>query len=62
MAALQISLERCRKARFETQPLVPAIGERRERWQLMMEALRNNTIDTWSANFLKALRAVRALD
>ena len=43
------------------QALKMGIGERRERWQLMMEVLRNNTIDTWSANFLKALRAVRML-
>jgi trehalose 6-phosphate synthase len=41
------------------QALKMGVGERRERWQLMMEVLRNNTIDTWSANFLKALRAVR---
>ncbi len=28
-----------------------------ERWEAMMEVLRGNTIDDWSANFLKALRA-----
>jgi trehalose 6-phosphate synthase len=37
------------------------INERRERWELMMEALRANTIETWTANFLKALKATRAL-
>jgi len=37
------------------------LPERRERWQLMMEALRVNTIQTWTTNFLKALRAVRTL-
>jgi trehalose 6-phosphate synthase len=41
------------------QALKMGIGERRERWQLMMEVLRNNTIDTWSANFMKALKATR---
>ncbi len=43
------------------QALKMGVGERRERWLLMMEALRNNTISTWSANFLKALKAVRML-
>jgi len=38
------------------------VGERKERWQAMMEVLRNNTIDDWSANFLKALKATRQLD
>ena len=37
------------------------LPERRERWQLMMEALRVNTIQTWTTNFLKALRATRTL-
>jgi len=37
-------------------------SERRERWQLMMEALRTNTIETWTTNFLKALRATRSLN
>jgi trehalose 6-phosphate synthase len=41
------------------QALKMGVGERRERWQLMMEVLRNNTIDTWSANFMKALKATR---
>jgi len=44
------------------QALKMGVGERRERWQLMMEVLRNNTIEDWSANFLKALRTVRKLD
>jgi trehalose 6-phosphate synthase len=43
------------------QALRMGIGERRERWQLMMEALRNNTIQDWSANFLKALKGTRML-
>jgi trehalose 6-phosphate synthase len=43
------------------QALKMGVAERRERWQLMMEALRTNTISTWSANFLKALKAVRML-
>jgi trehalose 6-phosphate synthase len=37
-------------------------SERKERWQLMMEVLRGNTIDDWSANFLKALKSTRPLD
>jgi trehalose 6-phosphate synthase len=41
------------------QALKMGISERRERWQLMMEVLRNNTIDNWSANFMKALKATR---
>jgi trehalose 6-phosphate synthase len=35
------------------------LPERKERWDTMMEVLRNNTIDDWSANFLKALKATR---
>jgi trehalose 6-phosphate synthase len=37
------------------------LPERRERWELMMEVLRANTISDWSANFLKALRATRRM-
>ena len=44
------------------QALKMGIAERRERWQLMMEALRSNTIDTWTTNFLKALKATRRPD
>ena len=38
------------------------LAERREGWEEMMAALRGNTIDDWSANFLKALKATRPLD
>jgi trehalose 6-phosphate synthase len=38
------------------------LPERRERWEAMMEVLRNNTIDDWSANFLKALKATRQMN
>jgi len=38
------------------------LKERSERWEAMMEVLRRNTIDDWTANFLKALRGVRPLD
>ena len=38
------------------------VDERRERWQAMMEVLRANTIDDWTANFLKALKATLPLD
>ncbi|HTJ63946.1 MAG TPA: trehalose-6-phosphate synthase, partial [Alphaproteobacteria bacterium] len=44
------------------QALRMALPERRERWELMMEVIRNNTIDDWTANFLKALKATRPLD
>ncbi len=43
------------------QALKMGINERRERWELMMEALRANTIETWTTNFLKALKATRTL-
>ncbi|MDB5396790.1 MAG: trehalose-6-phosphate synthase [Rhodospirillales bacterium] len=43
------------------QALKMGLPERRERWELMMEVLRNNTIDDWLANFLKALKATRPL-
>jgi trehalose 6-phosphate synthase len=39
-----------------------AVGERRERWNAMMEVLRANTIDHWTANFLKTLRGTRPFD
>jgi trehalose 6-phosphate synthase len=39
-----------------------AVGERRERWNAMMDVLRANTIDNWTANFLKALRGTRPFD
>jgi trehalose 6-phosphate synthase len=44
------------------QALKMGVAERRERWQLMMEVLRNNTIEDWSANFLKALKSARKVD
>jgi len=44
------------------QALLMPVDERRERWQAMMEVLRANTIDDWTANFLKALKATRPLD
>jgi trehalose 6-phosphate synthase len=43
------------------QALKMGVAERRERWHLMMEALRANTIETWTTNFLKALRMTRAM-
>jgi trehalose 6-phosphate synthase len=43
------------------QSLMMPLDERKDRWEAMMEALRINTIDDWSANFLKALKATRAL-
>jgi trehalose 6-phosphate synthase len=42
------------------QALKMGLPERCERWEEMMAALRNNTIDDWSANFLKALKATRS--
>ncbi len=44
------------------QALKMGLRERRERWEEMMTVLRGNTIDDWSANFLKALGAMRPLD
>jgi trehalose 6-phosphate synthase len=44
------------------QALKMGLRERRERWEAMMAVLRGNTIDDWSANFLKALGATRPLD
>ena len=44
------------------QALKMGLAERKERWEAMMVALRGNTIDDWSANFLKALKATRQLD
>ncbi len=44
------------------QALVMPLEERRARWESMMEVLRGNTIQDWTANFLKALRATRPLD
>ena len=44
------------------QALLMPLVERRDRWQAMMEVLRRNTIDDWSANFLKALKATRTLE
>ncbi len=42
--------------------LVMPLAERQERWRLMMDALRSNTIADWTANFLKALKSTRPLD
>jgi trehalose 6-phosphate synthase len=44
------------------QELKMGLNERRERWALMMDVLRGNTIDDWSTNFLKALKSTRPLD
>ena len=44
------------------QALKMGLNERKQRWTLMMDVLRGNTIDDWSANFLKALKSTRPLD
>ncbi len=36
------------------------LGERRERWQQMMQGVRDNTIADWTRSFLAALRQTRA--
>ncbi len=38
------------------------VKERRDRWQDMMEVLRGNTIQDWTANFVKTLKGMRPLD
>jgi trehalose 6-phosphate synthase len=43
------------------QALVMKPEERQSRWISMMEVLRKNTIQDWTANFLKALKATRPL-
>ena len=48
-------------AAIHTALLMP-VKERRERWREMMTVLRGNTIQDWTTNFVKALRATRPLD
>jgi trehalose 6-phosphate synthase len=42
--------------------LTMKLEERRQRWEDMMTVLRANTIQDWTANFMKALKATRPLD
>ncbi len=41
--------------------LILPVEERRTRCEAMMALLRGNTIQDWTANFLKALKGTRAL-
>jgi trehalose 6-phosphate synthase len=46
-------------ARAIERALVMSADERRERWTVMMERLRSNSVQTWFGDFLKALRQIR---